>query len=140
MKWRAACARGMLRDYNMVRTDGLRYQEYLEHPDRGVRLAMWRLRANVSCLMVFVGRRQGIQAADRVCPCGGCDKPNEVESVRHMLLVCSRWNAQRQRLVAAVLAHSDLSVDLRGALGGSVAVRPDMWLRLIGPDARGPAV
>ena len=131
VKWRAACAKGMLRDYNMVRTEGLRYQEYLEHPDWGVRLAMWRLRTNVSCLMECLGRHRGIQVADRVCPCGGCDKPNEVESVRHMLLVCSRWNARRQRLVDAVLANPDLSVALREALGGGVAVRPDMWMRLM---------
>ena len=83
-----------------------------------MRLALWRLRANVSCLMESLGQRQEIQAADRVCPCGGCDKPNEVESVRHMLLVYSRWSAQRQRLVAAVLANSVLSVDLRGLLEG----------------------
>ena len=132
VKWREKCANGqMLRGYNAVRTNGLRYQEYLEHPDWRVRRAMWRLRANVSCLMECRGRHQGIPFEARLCPCGGCDKPNEVESVWHMLLVCSRWDGHRQGLVAAVLTNPDLSEVLLGALGGSVAARPDMWLRLM---------
>ena len=59
----------------------------------------------------------------------GCDKANDVESVRHFLLVCSRWSAERELLMSNVFL-SDLSLSMKARLG-SIDANPDMWLRLV---------
>lgn len=132
VQWRGACAeKRSLRSYEDVRSHALRYEAYLEHPDWQVNLARWRLRTGVCCVFEREGRRLGIAPADRTCQCAGCDRPDEVESVRHFLLVCSRWNVERQQLVSSVLQSHRISVELKARLGQSVADNPGMWLRLI---------
>ena len=131
-QWRLACAgKPSLRSYEDVRSHALRYEAYLEHPDWQVNLARWRLRTGICCVFECEGRRLGIALADRTCECVGCDRPDEVESVRHFLLVCSRWGVERQQLVSSVLLSGRISVELKTRLGGTVADNADMWLRLI---------
>ena len=52
------------------------------------------------------------------------------ESVRHMLIACSRWNIRREQLVESVLTNAGLSSALKAA-GVGVASNPDMWVRLM---------
>ena len=129
-RWRTAVqTKPMLRSYLCVRSYDLRYQEYLEHPDWQVNLARWRLRTGICCLAEAKGRWSGIAVSGRTCECPGCDKAHEVESVRHFLLVCSHWSAEREMLMSNVLL-SDISLSMKACLG-SIDANPDMWLRLM---------
>ena len=92
--------------------------EYLEHPDCQVNHARWRLRTGICCLAEVSGR---------TCECPGSDKAHDVQSVRHFLLVCSHWSAERELLMSNVLL-SDISLSMKGRLG-NIDANPDMWLR-----------
>lgn len=120
----------MLRTYNTVRTEWLRYQEYLEHPDWEVNLVRWRLRTGIAAVEENIGRRTRVAWDDRTCPCVGCAHAQQVETTQHMVLVCDHWAARREALVNSVMANRRLSPDIKGALG-SVYANPDMWWRFL---------
>jgi hypothetical protein len=128
-QWRAACGeKRSVRGYAALRTLMLRYQEYLEHPDWQVNLVRWRLRSGFCCVFECEGRRLRIEREDRLCTCMGCDRPHEVETVLHMLCVCSAWDSERAQMVASVMSNSKLSAGLKDRLG-AIEDNPDMWLR-----------
>ena len=129
--WRARCAIApSLRGYETVRSEWPRYEEYLEHPDWEVNLVRWRLRTGFAAVSEYLGRRHGIPLAERTCQCPGCDHPGDVESVKHMLLVCSHWADRRAALEASILNHPGLSLQLKAMLG-PITASPDKWWRAL---------
>ena len=87
-------------------------------------------RTGICCLAEAKGRWSGIAANDRACECPGCDKAHEVDSVRHFLLVCSHWPAERELLLMSNVLLSDISLSMKARLG-SIDANHDMWLRLM---------
>ena len=67
---------------------------------------------------------------ERVCQCLGCEHP-EIESTRHMIIVCDAWANRREELVASIVNNRSISPRLKQMLGNSVQHSPDLWWRVL---------